>query len=606
MRTWIHKRSPSPKNRSRRLTGSTQTNLNSPPETLSLIHQQPSKGMAEVQRIIQSGYPTSEGSLPPAHGVTQNGQTNIKGAFSPTLMGHEIVHLAQQRLGKGRESTASRTTLEAEAHTLGPQIARGERVRVQQAAPANMPLHGVDPDKTYTSTQGLVQNGPDPYVQDALEYHQKWGYNPIQVGSIEAIAKDLAQGDTPLKRIRIVSHASASGLFMEFAQGGGNLVLEGELTALDEDEAVAAAVEPHLQYVNANALAGFRKVFVRDRSELSARLGIKNEGIDSAELKSFFKWLATRKRVQDIPGISTPDRQLLLPAVEQHLSAARSAARALQVPVPTGGGADATAGGEAATQPAFARADLTELESLFGQIGFRWDPLVGNSDNLAKVLKRARATHAAFSERSLEDNQSKVQDRFDTNSVIEIRGCSLGQNENYLKAVQSFFGSSAIAPAVNAPDWYQYFGRVGYSEVEDSEARIKKLWEEKRIRDALVKWSPIFFPGLQLPPKPDWTHLQAYLHAGHALPFNARGRMALVLLKGRSEGQIIDWFSKQQQRIDTVGGIQQQFPGGSIVSEFKTGSIVQWLQKEYGNARSEKVFSFEPGWAGHFKSIPGI
>jgi hypothetical protein len=71
-----------------------------------------------------------------------------------------------------------------------------------------------------------------------------------------------------------------------------------------------------------------------------------------------------------------------------------------------------------------------------------------------------------------------------------------------------------------------------------------------------------------------------------------------------SEDQIIDWFTKNDQRLTTAAGIKKQFPGGTIADEATKGHIVQWLQKDYGDPKT-RLFSYDPAWASHFILVPG-
>jgi hypothetical protein len=51
----------------------------------------------------------------------------------------------------------------------------------------------------------------------------------------------------------------------------------------------------------------------------------------------------------------------------------------------------------------------------------------------------------------------KVRKRFNSSSFIDIRGCRAGNEKDYLRAIQDFFGDPASKPSVTAPMWYQAF-----------------------------------------------------------------------------------------------------------------------------------------------------
>ena len=55
-----------------------------------------------------------------------------------------------------------------------------------------------------------------------------------------------------------------------------------------------------------------------------------------------------------------------------------------------------------------------------------------------------------------------VKGRFDNSSGIYIRGCRLGQNPDYMRAVLCYFGRSGNVPEVTAPEWFQSFNSFAY------------------------------------------------------------------------------------------------------------------------------------------------
>lgn len=521
---------------------------------------------------------------PLARGVTRNERARFVGTPSPQLVAHELVHIAQQRLGREMLPTSARPALEAEATRLAPDIAFGRPADVRLAAPVGLALHGTDPDKTYTSTVGLVTD--DAYIAAAHEFHEKWGYNPIRVASIEEITQDLAKGTGHVDRIRIVSHASQIGLYMQFVRGGLEEVLQGELEARTQAEGEQAGVVETADYVNASATEAFRKAVIAVDAPLAKRLGITNSGIKSREVRSYFRWLTNRHRLNNLPGLSKSERAPIAPAVTRHLGAARKAALKHKVASP---------------------ADLDALAAAVAGHGFGWSPMIG-SDALGDVIKEASAARTAFVSRGFGERQTRMRARFSNTSVVEVRGCALGQSTDYMKAVQTYFGGTAGKPAVDAPKWYQYYGTLGLYEVPNDDAQIKGHWarwkHRKHLRESFKKWAPVFEPGVKLPATPTWTHLASYLRRGHALPIWHGSR--LFVLKGMQESQIIDWFTKNDQRLTKAAEIKNQFTVGSIAKEATNSSVVQWLQEAYTDAPKTRVFSYDPRWRSLFETVAGI
>lgn len=401
----------------------------------------------------------------PARGMSQNGKISFLGTPSPSLLGHEVVHAAQQHLGSVTGGASPRGQLEAEAARLGPRVANGEPVRIGLPAVPQQPLYGSDPDKTYTSTVGLVTD--DEYIKAAHEFHQKWGYKPINAASLEEITEDLAKGTGKLARIRIVSHASQIALYMQFAKGGPDAVLEEELNATTQTEAEQAGVDFTADYSNDEAKKQFRDGIISSDSKLAKRLGITSESISNTYVDQLFRWLVNRHRLTQVPGVTAAERNLILPAVNRQVNAAKVVAKS------NGGGSDE---------------DLQALEKFVTDHVFSWSAL-GDNDGLKETLDRASSTHGAFASRDFALKQSRMRGRFDENSVIEVRGCALGQSKNYMEAVQNYFGGAGGKPGVTAPKWYQYFGRIKLLRIPDDDRQIMLRWS---------KWkgvAPIYEPA---------------------------------------------------------------------------------------------------------------
>jgi hypothetical protein len=519
----------------------------------------------------------------PATGVTRYGRVQFDGPPSPHLLAHELVHVAQQRLGASGAAASSRAQLEGEARALSEPLAAGASVPVQLAAPPSLALYGSDPDKTYTSTVGIETD--DKYIKGAHEFHDKWGYKPIRVASIEEITDDLAAGTGPLSRIRIVSHASQIGLYMQFAKGGPDPVKQKELEATTQAGAEQAGVEPGASYANDGAREYFREKVIAKDAELAKRLGISKAGIKDGAITAYFRWLTNRHRLKAAPGPTKAERDLLLPAVNRQVAAARTAAE---------------------TKKAASKDDLVALEKLIASTTFSWSA-VSPGDALDQAIKRASATHEAFAKRDFATKQAKMRKRFSQDSTIEIRGCALGQSKPYMEAVQRYFGTPKAAPAVHAPKLYQYYGTIGLYNVDNTDRHIRFHWEKwkesKDVRDSFKKWAPVFAPTQKIPAKPTWGDFATYLRAGHALPFRSGSR--LFTLKSMTEKQVIDWFTKNDQRLTAAADIKNQFTNTKVSEEATKSFLFEWLQEAYTDEPKTRIFPYDPQWAAQFETIPG-
>ncbi|MDD4144158.1 MAG: hypothetical protein PHN68_05945, partial [Prolixibacteraceae bacterium] len=93
------------------------------------------------------------------------------------------------------------------------------------------------------------------------------------------------------------------------------------------------------------------------------------------------------------------------------------------------------------------------------------------ADRLFSILNTANAAMGRYFRRHL----NQVKARFDENSWIDIRGCRIGQDTNYLEALRIFFGRPDHLPSVSGPEWWQSFPSAGFIPLAD-EAAVDTLW----------------------------------------------------------------------------------------------------------------------------------
>lgn len=61
---------------------------------------------------------------------------------------------------------------------------------------------------------------------------------------------------------------------------------------------------------------------------------------------------------------------------------------------------------------------------------------------------------------SLRQDLAIVRNRLN-DSFVDIRGCRVGQDQQYMQALQEFFGNPGHLPTVSGPDWFQSFSILG-------------------------------------------------------------------------------------------------------------------------------------------------
>lgn len=87
-------------------------------------------------------------------------------------------------------------------------------------------------------------------------------------------------------------------------------------------------------------------------------------------------------------------------------------------------------------------------------------PIVGsNYNNAVGANQRFDILNSANGAmgRNFRRDLNQVKARFDETSWIDIRGCRIGQDPNYLEALRIFFGQTNQLPSVSGPEWWQSF-----------------------------------------------------------------------------------------------------------------------------------------------------
>jgi hypothetical protein len=103
----------------------------------------------------------------------------------------------------------------------------------------------------------------------------------------------------------------------------------------------------------------------------------------------------------------------------------------------------------------------------------------------ARFIQNLDAARTSLSAGFLAD-LGLVRQRLSASSWIDIRGCRVGQNLDYLRAVSEFFGRAGNRPHVSGPEWFQSFPTLGYRPLRDSQ--IPGLASQRWVRRALDHW----------------------------------------------------------------------------------------------------------------------
>lgn len=91
------------------------------------------------------------------------------------------------------------------------------------------------------------------------------------------------------------------------------------------------------------------------------------------------------------------------------------------------------------------------------------------------LFQLLRSTNTAIGN-SFRARLDTLRARFDEHSWIDVRGCRIGQDRDYLVALRDFFGVSEHQPSVSGATWYQSFPSAGFQPL-NTEAQVDHLFD---------------------------------------------------------------------------------------------------------------------------------
>jgi hypothetical protein len=322
------------------------------------------------------------------------------------------------------------------------------------------------------------------FLRKAELYHDSYALNPQIVRSFEELISLLSAASTPISRLRIVTHFGApSGtttltgvglMFLPFFTGqtrndGSNNVnnqthAEHFKFAVNDNEGIKGMFE--LNYFPSFApdfLSGmtmnthtdsvqrpyyqaiFRFLQANHHASL-APFGLDQSGSPSPAVLTIMKWAA------NLFVINNGHIQ-----VQANFPSSVAAA---DIPLPvktafTNFVNEKLASLATATGPT-TLANINALAAAFGSQTFT--TLDANSffDTRIYFLSSVYLdNHNAF-----RTQLATVKNRLN-NSFVDIRGCRIGQDGNFMRAVRAFFGNAGSEPVISGPEWYQQMGTIG-------------------------------------------------------------------------------------------------------------------------------------------------
>lgn len=398
-----------------------------------------------------------------SHIVFGAGQAAFGTPRGQWLLAHEMAHVAQTRSGTSPSSVAS---VETDASRAATDVLSGKRARLQQRHDGTR-LHRFGepenvPDLTFISTQG--EQG---FLNSAVDYHRAWGLAPQRVSSVEQVVNILGAGTGRLGRVRIVMHAADIGVYSSLFTNEPRFSLEADrLEAYAQSDVAGLAHDVgNWLTMDAASTAAILRHLRSNHAGMLTPFGLETTGTPTGTLATMFQ------RATELQAVTS----------------ARTRANSAQAdPIITG---LTTILGDL-RQQLQTEANITApqadaLQAAIRGAGLNFTGITFNADQSSQVAEANRAIAGGF-----RATLNAARLRFDSDSWIDIRGCNVGDNPDYLRAVSRFFGRPTALPHVSGPDWYQVFPTLGNQPLAN-DAAVDALAGDANIQTALNRWSPL-------------------------------------------------------------------------------------------------------------------
>ncbi len=457
-------------------------------------------------------------------------------------------------------------------------------------------VHGIDrEDRPRFHPIFISTHGRQGFLNNARDYYIRWGYGtPTSVSSIEEIVTQLASGTGHIDRMAIVSHAVPDNINISFLRGGPGFVHESEWAITTRQ-----ALPEYSGHATGANVVGQVIDDVRAASpENAALLQRLNLNFAEPEDRQFVWWLADADFVRRVqPGNAIPNRPQVVARARQNAAYYRDRLRDRYQYF-------------AQFDPSAQPDDINRLEQAINAVlaTYRWDPI--NAQTGRTISEQIRSGREAAVQRVLGQQYGLgvtepfalalmfAQFRFDSSSVVEIKGCRIGQNRGYLEGISRFFGGGDSNPTVTAPDMFQIFGWMGARPHPNQTNHLRGLWNNGNIRRAFIYWAGVFGWPLTDPPVAD--DLVNALRAGHAFPVGAN----LHYLTGHDPGNVEAWFARFGYRLTQAPDIEQTFFAGRTTLQGVQFTLVDWLQdrRPGGGRPAQMIFPPDPEYQNHIIS----
>ncbi len=363
------------------------------------------------------------------------------------------------------------------------------------------------PELTYIVQAFPGDNG---FIQSAIDYHRTYGLvpathtaaHPVTFTSIENLLNILQQNSSHIGRLRIVAHVGLdtragadANMNVAFFQGGRPGVRKTELQGFaHSDEAGLRALlgvsnptspsSPLFNSLVTEILQHLRSSTAT--SGVLAPFGLQSSGTPSGLLEQYF-FVLSDLLFSSLVFANAANGSIearTAPATDVAFNAAQRASLTGALTIIRDrieSQLVSTAGHALAELHALHDAVLPLTMANLNATNLGGRNFVMTRTTAAGVtifldpMQDVGAAVAAINNRNFRQNLTSTRARFDQNSWIDIRGCRIGQDPDYLQAIREFFGRSGNLPSASGPEWFQSFPRAA-SRSRGSEAQIDDWW----------------------------------------------------------------------------------------------------------------------------------
>jgi len=325
------------------------------------------------------------------------------------------------------------------------------------------------PDTTFIANPLPGDNG---FIASANEFHNTFSLSPIGINSIEDILVRLQTAPTPIRCMRIVTHADFNNLFIWLFNNGSRGVLAGPLAgfARSDTEGLVALLTAYLS--SGTVVSSF--LFQDHANQALNHLRTSNAavlrpfGLDqpadtlNADQRTLFRrhldllyldhaTITWDHSNEALPGSTAPPDSV---ATAAELDVVRASIRTILTDFQSRFVGLPIRNTTATTTLQQVQDLRTALSGLtLGNIGLASVRMTIDGQLLLDLRAANRVIAAG-----LRAKINHARTRFTRNSRIDIRGCRIAQGSHVnLQAIQAFFGPPGDLPMVTGPNWLQSF-----------------------------------------------------------------------------------------------------------------------------------------------------